>query len=334
MENINALKRSIVHQFLNLFNPNEALKIFSNIHVDFKEKYKIVKAEELVVDNCKNVYEVKLLIVALRVLSKYAANILLPVQMRPNGWKTISYFNKIYNEKVHPIIGTDEILEKLNYEKLPNKDFEYVVSDTANHSREYVAEKGLHCKHPRNCLDRLRDMDVKSLQNFLEVCHESLNCGMAYWLKRTSSSSSLPMKCHVTLMRDDRTEGPCGGESLEGYAGMCRKHYTEYLVDEINIHKLDPLHMMSTEELSINNSQRNRSTNHRRNRFEVDSDHNDYEIVVLDDVIGDNVKSKQQQQQQQRHQHQKQLVSHFGTGGNNSDDVADDVTTLCIQQLL
>uniref|UniRef100_A0A1A7WQR4 Uncharacterized protein n=1 Tax=Iconisemion striatum TaxID=60296 RepID=A0A1A7WQR4_9TELE len=72
---------------------------------------------------------------------------------------------------------------------------------------------GLHAHHPRDCLFYLRDWDAPRLQQLLQA--------------------------HF----------PDRGETQPGQAGLCDKHYREYLVSLINDHTLDPAVLYDTGEL-------------------------------------------------------------------------------------
>jgi hypothetical protein len=52
------------------------------------------------------------------------------------------------------------------------------------------------------------------------------------------------LKCSVMLQKelvDKLVDEPCGDPVKDGHAGLCEKHYKEYLVDRINKAQLDPL---------------------------------------------------------------------------------------------
>uniref|UniRef100_A0A3P8PPP4 RBR-type E3 ubiquitin transferase n=1 Tax=Astatotilapia calliptera TaxID=8154 RepID=A0A3P8PPP4_ASTCA len=79
----------------------------------------------------------------------------------------------------------------------------------------------LHAHHPRDCLFYLRDWEPPRLQAFLQVRHE----------------------CGVMEQKDEggqQVDSPCGIKTQPGQAGLCDKHYREYLVSLINAHSLDP----------------------------------------------------------------------------------------------
>ncbi|NWZ88458.1 RNF31 ligase, partial [Poecile atricapillus] len=82
----------------------------------------------------------------------------------------------------------------------------------------------LHGHHPRDCLFYLRDWAPPRLQELLRV---SFYTGL-YWF--------VLQKALGATFRDE----PCGKETEPGHAGLCRSHYTEYLVTLINLHGLDP----------------------------------------------------------------------------------------------
>uniref|UniRef100_A0A3Q4H128 E3 ubiquitin-protein ligase RNF31-like n=1 Tax=Neolamprologus brichardi TaxID=32507 RepID=A0A3Q4H128_NEOBR len=81
----------------------------------------------------------------------------------------------------------------------------------------------LHAHHPRDCLFYLRDWEPPRLQTLLQV-RRSHECG-------------------VMEQKDEggqQVDSPCGVKTQPGQAGLCDKHYREYLVSLINAHSLDP----------------------------------------------------------------------------------------------
>ncbi|XP_061661100.1 E3 ubiquitin-protein ligase RNF31-like isoform X2 [Syngnathoides biaculeatus] len=103
---------------------------------------------------------------------------------------------------------------------------------------------GLHAHHPRDCLFYLRDWDVASLQALLK------RGGVAF---NTEPSDELrPDTCGVMVQRDEggqTADLPCGVQTQPGQAGLCEKHYREYLVSLINAHSLDPAPLYDARDL-------------------------------------------------------------------------------------
>uniref|UniRef100_A0A673MGN5 E3 ubiquitin-protein ligase RNF31-like n=1 Tax=Sinocyclocheilus rhinocerous TaxID=307959 RepID=A0A673MGN5_9TELE len=82
---------------------------------------------------------------------------------------------------------------------------------------------GLHAHHPRDCLFYLRDWEPARLQALLQQKDEG------------------------TL----QTDSPCGAQTQPGQAGLCEKHYREYLVSLINGHSIDPAPLYAPDELTV-----------------------------------------------------------------------------------
>ncbi|XP_071091863.1 E3 ubiquitin-protein ligase RNF31-like isoform X1 [Haliotis cracherodii] len=104
--------------------------------------------------------------------------------------------------------------------------------------------QGLHCHHPRDCFFYLRDNDIVELQRLLQIGHVQFN---------TEGPGQTLRACPVMEQKDgevgSRQDEACGKEVMEGNAGLCSVHYKEYLVGLINRHKLDPVNIMSSEQM-------------------------------------------------------------------------------------
>lgn len=48
-----------------------------------------------------------------------------------------------------------------------------------------------------------------------------------------------------------QTDSACGAQTQPGQAGLCEKHYTEYLVSLINGHSIDPAPLYNANELLL-----------------------------------------------------------------------------------
>ncbi|XP_061615021.1 E3 ubiquitin-protein ligase RNF31-like [Phyllopteryx taeniolatus] len=109
---------------------------------------------------------------------------------------------------------------------------------------EQCSFSGLHAHHPRDCLFYLRDWDAIRLQALLK------RGGVAF---NTEPSDELQTDtCGVMEQRDEGGQPadlPCGVQSQPGQAGLCEKHYREYLVSLINAHSLDPAPLYDSREL-------------------------------------------------------------------------------------
>uniref|UniRef100_A0A336LKL8 CSON011442 protein n=1 Tax=Culicoides sonorensis TaxID=179676 RepID=A0A336LKL8_CULSO len=109
----------------------------------------------------------------------------------------------------------------------------------------YCAKLGLHSHHPRNCLFYLRDKEPYDLQTLLKMHKIPFE---------TEPSAALKMidhvkikngrKCPIQLQKETPTglvDTICNEEVHEGNAGLCKTHYTEYLVGIVSKSKIDPL---------------------------------------------------------------------------------------------
>uniref|UniRef100_A0A674DVP8 E3 ubiquitin-protein ligase RNF31-like n=1 Tax=Salmo trutta TaxID=8032 RepID=A0A674DVP8_SALTR len=99
---------------------------------------------------------------------------------------------------------------------------------------------GLHAHHPRDCLFYLRDWEPGRLQALLQV--------EAYIIFFLSISGL----CGVIEQKDEsgqQTDSACGAQTQPGHAGLCEKHYREYLVSLINGHSIDPAPLFNANEL-------------------------------------------------------------------------------------
>ncbi|XP_035985685.1 E3 ubiquitin-protein ligase RNF31 [Fundulus heteroclitus] len=103
---------------------------------------------------------------------------------------------------------------------------------------------GLHAHHPRDCLFYLRDWDADQLQALLQ------RGGVAF--NTDPSNETQNDACGVMEQKDEggqQTDSPCGVQTQPGQAGLCMKHYKEYLVSLINDNCLDPAVLYKTQEL-------------------------------------------------------------------------------------
>lgn len=105
---------------------------------------------------------------------------------------------------------------------------------------------GLHAHHPRDCLFYLRDWEPARLQALLQ------NKGVNY--NTDTAPGAQTGVCGVIEQKDEGpqpTDSACGAQTQPGQAGLCEKHYREYLVSLINGHSLDPAPLFSHEELNV-----------------------------------------------------------------------------------
>lgn len=104
---------------------------------------------------------------------------------------------------------------------------------------------GLHAHHPRDCLFYLRDWEPPRLQELLKRSNVAFNT--------EPSDEAAPAQCGVLEQKDSGQgqDQPCGIETRPGHAGLCDKHYREYLVSLINGHSLDPAVLYEPDELEV-----------------------------------------------------------------------------------
>ncbi|KAM8823805.1 E3 ubiquitin-protein ligase RNF31-like isoform 2-T4 [Spinachia spinachia] len=100
---------------------------------------------------------------------------------------------------------------------------------------------GLHAHHPRDCLFYLRDWEPPRLQALLQRSGVDFNT--------EPSDGSQSEACCVMEQKDEKVESPCGLRTQPGQAGLCEKHYKEYLVSLINAHSLDPAPLYEASEV-------------------------------------------------------------------------------------
>ncbi|KAI3355465.1 hypothetical protein L3Q82_018304 [Scortum barcoo] len=104
---------------------------------------------------------------------------------------------------------------------------------------------GLHAHHPRDCLFYLRDWEPPRLQALLQRSGVEFNTD--------PSTGTLTDACCVMEQKDEGglpIDSPCGLQTQPGQAGLCEKHYREYLVSLINAHSLDPATLYDLQELT------------------------------------------------------------------------------------
>jgi hypothetical protein len=66
------------------------------------------------------------------------------------------------------------------------------------------------------------------------------------------AGANLGLKCRVMLQKEDgaqKLDEECGDHCTEGHAGLCEKHYKEYLVCRINEEGIDPAEFMDVGEI-------------------------------------------------------------------------------------
>uniref|UniRef100_UPI0037E93FC8 E3 ubiquitin-protein ligase RNF31-like n=1 Tax=Semicossyphus pulcher TaxID=241346 RepID=UPI0037E93FC8 len=107
------------------------------------------------------------------------------------------------------------------------------------------AYTGLHAHHPRDCLFYLRDWEPPRLQALLQKSGVEFNTD--------PSDGTQTDACCVMEQKDEdglQIDSPCGLKTEPGQAGLCEKHYKEYLVSLINGHSVDPALLYDGQELT------------------------------------------------------------------------------------
>ncbi|XP_028988085.1 E3 ubiquitin-protein ligase RNF31 isoform X2 [Betta splendens] len=111
---------------------------------------------------------------------------------------------------------------------------------------EECSVSGLHAHHPRDCLFYLRDWEPSRLQALLQ------NNGVVFNTEPPPGTQT--GLCGVIEQKDEggqQTDSACGAQTQPGHAGLCEKHYREYLVSLINSHSIDPAPLYSSSELLL-----------------------------------------------------------------------------------
>lgn len=104
--------------------------------------------------------------------------------------------------------------------------------------------QGLHAHHPRDCLFYLRDWEPPRLQELLQRSGVDFNT--------EPFNATQTDACGVVEQKDEagtQVDSPCGNQTQPGQAGLCDKHYREYLVSLINVHSLDPALLYDPDEV-------------------------------------------------------------------------------------
>ncbi|XP_057680162.1 E3 ubiquitin-protein ligase RNF31-like isoform X2 [Corythoichthys intestinalis] len=103
---------------------------------------------------------------------------------------------------------------------------------------------GLHAHHPRDCLFYLRDWEPEKLQALLKRSNVDFNT--------EAPDGPQVGTCGVMEQKDEASnaDSPCGVQTQAGQAGLCDKHYREYLVSLINAHSLDPAPLYDPDSLT------------------------------------------------------------------------------------
>ncbi|KAI1888857.1 hypothetical protein AGOR_G00173090 [Albula goreensis] len=106
--------------------------------------------------------------------------------------------------------------------------------------------QGLHAHHPRDCLFYMRDWEVKRLQALLQRNTVEFNTD--------PPDGAQAGHCGVMTQKEEggrQFDSTCGKDTQPGQAGLCDKHYKEYLVGLINDNSIDPAPLFDDQELDV-----------------------------------------------------------------------------------
>ncbi|KAJ8336499.1 hypothetical protein SKAU_G00377190 [Synaphobranchus kaupii] len=113
---------------------------------------------------------------------------------------------------------------------------------------------GLHAHHPRDCLFYLRDWEPPRLQALLQ---KSTEVQLSSEEKKNGVDPPHGTQAGLCGVMEQKEEGgrqvdsPCGVQTQPGQAGLCDKHYREYLVSLINGHSIDPAPLFTANEVTV-----------------------------------------------------------------------------------
>ncbi|XP_012555166.2 E3 ubiquitin-protein ligase RNF31 [Hydra vulgaris] len=111
------------------------------------------------------------------------------------------------------------------------------------------ANKGLHAHHPRDCYFYLRDKSVNELRTLLEKNNVEFDKDRPNQ-EMPDNQINGPYRCTIPIS-EDYLDKPCEKDSPDNMAGLCELHYIEYLVALINKSNLDPVLILSIQELNV-----------------------------------------------------------------------------------
>ncbi|XP_030193555.1 E3 ubiquitin-protein ligase RNF31 isoform X3 [Gadus morhua] len=105
---------------------------------------------------------------------------------------------------------------------------------------------GLHAHHPRDCLFYMRDWKPDRLKELLQLSGVAFNTDPPADTENLDACSVMQQKEEGVQLLDQT----CGNKTEPGQAGLCEKHYREYLVSLINDNSLDPATLYDGGELA------------------------------------------------------------------------------------
>nr|XP_006817413.1 PREDICTED: uncharacterized protein LOC100375820 [Saccoglossus kowalevskii] len=124
-------------------------------------------------------------------------------------------------------------------------------------------KKGLHAHHPRNCLFYLRDESIEDLQKLLKDHKINFNVEKPQVAQQGdvgepqgAAAVAIVADSKCTVMEQKETndgliDAACGKDVPNGYAGLCKIHYCEYLVEKITSNHIDPAIMFKEDALKV-----------------------------------------------------------------------------------
>ncbi|XP_022524852.2 E3 ubiquitin-protein ligase RNF31 [Astyanax mexicanus] len=142
--------------------------------------------------------------------------------------------------------------------------------------------KGFHAHHPRDCLYYLRDWEPVRLQALLQKHKVEFNTDHP-----DGTGNGL---CGVMEQKEggQALDDACGIQVEEGHAGLCDKHYREYLVSLINAHSLDPADLMDKDEI-VNTCKRHHIYSEKEEEEDDEAYHNRLQQKLMEIPLGEKV---------------------------------------------
>ncbi|GIY94326.1 e3 ubiquitin-protein ligase RNF31 [Caerostris extrusa] len=145
---------------------------------------------------------------------------------------------------------------------------------------DFCGKLGLHAHHPRNCLFYLRDKEPQDLQRLLDLS------GVKYD-RDPPEGMDVKRTCQVMEQKettDGMVDDCCGKEVEEGFAGLCRIHYVEYLGQLVNKNKVDPIQIFEIDDLELVLRRANIRLPYKRYR-ETDAQHREKLVALIEEEL-------------------------------------------------
>ncbi|RWS14563.1 IBR domain containing protein-like protein [Dinothrombium tinctorium] len=118
----------------------------------------------------------------------------------------------------------------------------FKMGDKCNQS-QWCNKLGFHAHHPRNCLFYLRDREVAELKKLLDINGVKYETQTSYTAKNAKGCPVMEQKETEKGMID----ASCNKEILTD--GLCKNHYIEYLSELIRKNKVDPIAILTEDEM-------------------------------------------------------------------------------------